>query len=197
MTTAGTPVHVDFRKWGGTLHWQESAVWLGQDEFGSWLFVPAGSHAWRPGASFDCTEGIRLVPDAPWVAMVNEPPPGPTDPARSPIETYVDLTTVPRWHDTEEGLRVEAVDLDLDVIRRFNGAVFIDDEDEFAEHQMTLGYPAEVVARTRATADAVHQKVRDGAPPFDAATSRGWLERGRALGLSSLPPVPGEPSPGR
>ena len=30
-----------------------------------------------------------------------------------------------------------AVDLDLDVIRRFDGSWFVDDEDEFAEHQVS------------------------------------------------------------
>ena len=53
------------------------------------------------------------------------------------------------------GRRATCVDLDLDVIQRFDGGVFVDDEDEFAEHRTRYGYPAELVAeaeRVRATA---------------------------------------------
>jgi predicted RNA-binding protein associated with RNAse of E/G family len=46
---------------------------------------------------------------------------------------YIDITTVPRW---VSGDQVEMVDLDLDVIRRFDGPAEILDEDEFAEHQV-------------------------------------------------------------
>lgn len=35
------------------------------------------------------------------------------------------------------------VDLDLDVVRRFDGSAEILDEDEFAEHQVRYGYPPE------------------------------------------------------
>ena len=53
------------------------------------------------------------------------------------FELYVDITTPPVW----DGDHVTAVDLDLDVIRRFDGSWYVDDEDEFAEHQVGYGYP--------------------------------------------------------
>ncbi|WP_180935649.1 DUF402 domain-containing protein [Nocardioides ungokensis] len=36
---------------------------------------------------------------------------------------------------------LRAVDLDLDVVRGRTGRVWIDDEDEFAEHRVRFGYP--------------------------------------------------------
>jgi hypothetical protein len=41
------------------------------------------------------------------------------------------------------------------VIETLEGEVFVDDEDEFAEHQVLFGYPAEVVALAESTKDAV------------------------------------------
>jgi protein associated with RNAse G/E len=51
------------------------------------------------------------------------------------------MTTVPIF-GTET---ITAVDLDLDVIRRHDGTVFVDDEDEFTEHRELYGYPVDVV----------------------------------------------------
>ena len=43
-------------------------------------------------------------------------------------------------------------DLDLDVIRTGDGTVFVDDEDEFAEHRVSLAYPERWVDQARVTA---------------------------------------------
>ena len=64
------------------------------------------------------------------------------DDANRPFDTYVDVATPAVWHG--ENL-VRAVDLDLDVIRGTTGRVWVDDEDEFAEHRVSLGYPEEVI----------------------------------------------------
>jgi uncharacterized protein len=52
--------------------------------------------------------------------------------------------------------------------------VVVDDEDEFAVHQVELGYPPDVVASARASCEEVHAAVLTGAAPFDG-THRGWL----------------------
>ena len=65
-------------------------------------------------------------------------------------DVYVDVTTVPVW----DGPTVTMIDLDLDVVREWSGDVFIDDEDEFADHRQRLGYPAEVVVAAPAAAGA-------------------------------------------
>ena len=86
---------------------------------------------------------------------------------------------------------LRAVDLDLDVIRLPDplppveqrpwdvppagpGETFVDDEDEFAEHQVAYGYPADVVAGAQASCDALVAAVRAGLPPYDGAHER-WL----------------------
>ena len=57
---------------------------------------------------------------------------------------------------------------------RAAGEIFVDDEDEFAEHQVLYDYPAEVVATARASCDALVPAVRAGLPPYDGTHQR-WL----------------------
>ena len=52
------------------------------------------------------------------------------------------------------------------MIRRFDGTWFVDDEDEFAEHQVSYGYPAEVVAAAEAECARVADEIRSGAAVF-------------------------------
>ena len=89
------------------------------------------------------------------------------------------------------GAVLRAVDLDLDVIRLPDplppagsapwedppagpGEVFVDDEDEFAEHQVAFGYPLDVVAAAQASCDELVAAVRAGLPPYDGSHQR-WL----------------------
>jgi hypothetical protein len=59
--------------------------------------------------------------------------------APSALDIYVDITDAPVWPTAHE---VTMVDLDLDVVRvRATGAVEVVDEDEFAEHQVSLRLP--------------------------------------------------------
>lgn len=95
------------------------------------------------------------------------------DDARRPVDTYVDITTPPIWTDDA----VTCVDLDLDVVRRIDATVFIDDEDEFAEHQHTLGYPTEVIDRARASAATVVRGVKADQTPFNRAVAARWITK--------------------
>ncbi len=70
------------------------------------------------------------------------------------------------------------VDLDLDVVLTREGHLFVDDEDEFAEHQVELGYPAEVVALAERWRDLVLAAVAAGDEPF-ATVGHEWLRGGR------------------
>jgi protein associated with RNAse G/E len=92
------------------------------------------------------------------------------------VAVYVDIATPPRW----DGGVVRTVDLDLDVIRMRNGWVVVDDEDEFAEHQVVLGYPPEVIALAEASRDRVHAAILDEDPPYDGSHRR-WLRALDAL----------------
>lgn len=179
----GDPIRVEVTKWGERPHWRFEGVWLGSDEYGEWLGFPAGTHNSRPGFAFDSqVDSVTLVPrEGHWMATFHAP--------GIWCDLYVDMSTPARW----DGNVLRAVDLDLDVIRMAPaspgdspfapqnqragwGEVFVDDEDEFLEHQEAFGYPAEVVSAARAAADEVLAAVRAGAAPYDKTAHLRWLE---------------------
>jgi hypothetical protein len=173
-------------KWGGRPHWEYDAVLLGRDRHGWWIGVRAGTRMARPGATYEApTDQVVLVPDADGEG----PPPGGAGwvatfhAAGGPVRVYVDITTPPAWSG-DRGLVVGAVDLDLDVIRGNAGRVWVDDEDEFAEHRVRFGYPDDVVAAALASCAAVQTAVATGAAPYDG-TADHWLAV-----LAGGPPVP-------
>ena len=165
----GDPVRVVMTKWGALPHWEFDACLLGSDEHGDWFGIPAGTPMSRPGMSFVSeTDQVGLAPAAGtgggggWVATFHAP--------GYWVSTYVDMTTPPTWH----GDALHAVDLDLDVLRLGSGDVFVDDEDEFAEHQRLYDYPPDVVALAEASRDWVHDAVLHERAPFDGTAER-WL----------------------
>jgi len=166
--TPEQPIRVVMTKWGGRPHWEYDAVYLGTDQHGDWLGCPVGTFYRRPGMQFVASfGGVVLVPAdgaAAHLAAFNN--------AAAKAATYVDITTPPRW----DGTTLRAVDLDLDVIKRQDGHVFLDDEDEFLEHQTVFGYPPEVVAMAERSAAEVLAAVRRRAAPYDG-TADAWLAR--------------------
>ncbi|CAN5284428.1 hypothetical protein BH09ACT12_BH09ACT12_25900 [soil metagenome] len=166
----GDQLRVVMTKWGDLPHWEFDALYLGRDEYGDWSGIRAGTPMARPGASFVTeTAQVGLVPTpeagggGAWLATFHAP--------GYAVQTYVDMTTVPTWHDR----RVHAVDLDLDVIRTAEGRVFVDDEDEFAEHQVGYGYPSEVIGLAEGSCAWVLDAVSAGLAPFDGACSDVWF----------------------
>jgi hypothetical protein len=170
MPAANESVRVVTTKWGDRPHWEFDALFLGSDEHGDWIGIPTGTPMARPGAAFVTeSDQVGLVPHpgagggAGWLATFHAP--GFT------VSTYVDMTTVPHW----DGATCRAVDLDLDVIRGSAGNVFVDDEDEFAEHRVAHDYPSEVVSLAEASCAYVHDAVLHERAPFDDASSAGWF----------------------
>ncbi len=163
----GDAVRVEMTKWGDRPHWAFDATYLDADEHGDWIGIPVGTAMARPGAAFTTSVvQVGLVPRAAgWMATFHGP--------GWDVATYVDMTTVPHW----DGTVCRAVDLDLDVIRLAEGRTWVDDEDEFAEHQVSLGYPPEVVTLAEESCAWVHQAVLQDRAPFDAATTRPWFDR--------------------
>jgi len=178
----GEPVRVRFAKWDGTPHWAFDMVSLGRDRHGVWVGCPAGTIVARPGrsipasADFVCCHPIGTDPaSAGWVATFNAPHGDSSD-----SEVYVDIATPSVWSRAQDGVaEVRMVDVDLDVIRRFDGTVLIDDEDEFADHRESLGYPDEVVDAAQLACDAVASAVTARREPF-GVDGPGWLSRFRA-----------------
>ena len=166
----GDPVRIEMEKWGGRTHWHIPGSWLGSDEHGDWIGIPAGTLMVRPGAEVvSAHDQVGLVPastlgsgERGWLATFHAP--------GAETGTYVDMTTPPAW----DGHVVRAVDLDLDVIRMQNGWVIVDDEDEFAQHRVELGYPDDVVVLAEASRDLVHAAILDERPPFDGS-HESWL----------------------
>jgi protein associated with RNAse G/E len=89
------------------------------------------------------------------------------------VKVYVDMTTPPAW----DGHNLTAIDLDLDVVRGNSGRVWVDDEDEFAEHRVLFGYPDDVVRLAMDSCDRVRAAMMTGAAPYDGVTHLPWLER--------------------
>jgi hypothetical protein len=182
----GDPIRVVMTKWGGRPHWEYDGVYLGSDEHGEWLGFPAGTFYRRPGLEFVATfSGVTLVPagGAAHLAAFNDPN------AKSAI--YVDMTTPPVW----DGSTLRSIDLDLDVVKPQDGAVYVDDEDEFAEHTVEYGYPPDVVAMAEASAREVLAAVRAGVAPYDGTAER-WLRELGVIGAAAAHrSPPAAPSP--
>lgn len=173
----GTKVAFRWRKWDGSRHWEHECVYLGSDEWGHWLGQRVGWRSFRPGRDMLLTApSVALMPAGrtDYVLTVNAPP------QRTRI--YIDLAWDVRWED--DGAPT-AIDMDLDVVRRTDGTVFIDDEDEWAEHSELYGYPADVMRTLEEAAAALRARVAAHEPPFDDAVPDGWL---RALAAFSEPP---------
>ncbi len=162
----GAPVHVRFAKWDGTPHWSADVIWLGEDACGWWAGWPEGTSWARPGADFtSCGRQVGLFScDRGFAATFYE------QVADHQHRVYVDVTTVPTLTD---GV-LSAVDLDLDVIQRFDATVFVDDEDEFAQHRVSLGYPQDVVGEAQAECRRLEEELRSGEPCFGEGIARHW-----------------------
>jgi uncharacterized protein len=166
----GEAVRIVMTKWQDRPHWEFDGTYLGSDEHGDWVGFPTGTLNRRPGAEFVSEhDAVSLVP----------PPDG--EPvahlatfygALNWCSVYVDIATPGRW----DGTVLRSVDLDLDVIRGNTGRVWVDDEDEFAQHRVQLGYPDELVRSAVASCERVHAAVRERRAPYDGAADA-WLAR--------------------
>jgi hypothetical protein len=153
-------------KWGDRPHWEFDALLLGSDRHGDWIGIPAHTPMVRPGATFTPpVDSVVLVPGGGpgWLATFYAP--------GFRVEVYVDITTPAVW----DGRVLRATDLDLDVVRGEKGRVWVDDEDEFADHRLRYGYPEEVVAEASRTCTTVHAAIRAGDAPFDGQAPSPWL----------------------
>ncbi|MEV0586071.1 DUF402 domain-containing protein [Nonomuraea sp. NPDC050310] len=158
-------MRVVFTKYDGSLHWHHPARLLGEDEHGVWVGCEAGTLGAKgdgPPVTWDKAFVMLLPREEGWVALFNEP--------GHSTEVYVDVSTVPVWSED----MVTMVDLDLDVIRRATGEVFLDDADEFAEHQVTFGYPPEVIEAAERSAAWLMEAVSARKGPFGGA-HEAWL----------------------
>lgn len=179
--TAGAAIRVVMTKWGDRPHWEFDAAFLGSDRHGDWLGIPAGTHMSRPGKTYVApVDQVGLVPpagpdaDRGWLATFHA--------EGGEVQVYVDITGPPVW----DGRVLRTVDLDLDVVRGNDGRVWVEDEDEFADHQVRFGYPDEVITEARASCERVRAAVESATAPYDGSAAA-WFTR--LTGLGARPTV--------
>jgi protein associated with RNAse G/E len=166
----GEDVRVVYTKFDGSLHWHQTMTRLGQDEHGVWLGARPGILAQRghePAIVVRQAHVMLFRPDVWWTAVFNARP--------QRVEIYCDITSPISWPEPDQ---VTMVDLDLDVVRGRTGKVSVLDEDEFAEHQVRYGYPADVIDQAWSATKWLTAALADGTEPF-ATRYRFWLEQMR------------------
>jgi protein associated with RNAse G/E len=148
-------VRIVYRKYDGKLHWHQWMTRLGEDQYGVWLGAPAGATAQRgeePAITMEAA-CVMLFPREQWfTASFNDAP--------QKTEIYCDITTPVTFGEDEFTM----IDLDLDVVKRRDGSFYVDDEDEFAEHQVKYDYPADVIRAAQASCDRLSGAVRTEEP---------------------------------
>ena len=161
------PVTVQFLKYPDSIHWGFDAVYLGEDDFGSWVALPAGSRRWKGEGEVHPTR-FDAVFCAPWEGWWHLHYSGSADTSYS---HFIDIATPPVWVTDN---RYEMIDLDLDVAVRLDGEVIVEDEDEFQLHQVIYGYPQEMIDRALAETRHIVEALRQRKEPFfEVADS--WL----------------------
>ncbi|MDQ0642567.1 hypothetical protein [Microbacterium murale] len=180
----GSEMVFQWRKWNGSPHWRHECVYLGADEWGDWVGQPVGWHSIRPGAEFyAAAPNVTLVPPSGDFALtVNRDHP-------IGMRIYIDLGWDVRWAD--DPVLATGIDMDLDVIRFERdrdpadgpSGTWVDDRDEWAEHSIRYGYPADVMTHLEALTLDLETRVRAQNAPFDDATADAWLDRLDALQL--------------
>ncbi|MGJ8488659.1 hypothetical protein ACSFB5_12285, partial [Glaesserella parasuis] len=84
--------------------------------------------------------------------------------APHPVAVYIDLAWDAGWDD--DGNPV-GIDMDLDVVRRTDErGTWIDDRDEWDEHRVQYGYPADIQTHLETVAVDLERRVRDREAPF-------------------------------
>jgi len=163
----GTPLLFRWRKWDGGAHWVHECVYLGSDRWGDWFGQRVGDRSVRPGRDFLAVyPNITLMPpDGDWVLTVNAPP------HRTAI--YIDLAWAVEWIEGEPA----GIDMDLDVVERATGELYIDDQDEWDAHRVAYGYPLDIVDRLEARAVELETRVREHEAPFDEEATQRWFDR--------------------
>ena len=162
------PVTVQFLKNPNILHWGFEAFFLGEDEYGSWIAVPEGTRRWKGETTFGPTReaAVFCAPqDGWWHLHYNG--------VTTQFSHFVDIVTPPKWVSEN---RYEMIDLDLDVVVHQDGRVEIEDEDEFAIHQVRYGYTDEMILRAESETERIVGALKNREEPFFDTAAK-WLER--------------------
>ncbi|WP_239437449.1 DUF402 domain-containing protein [Arthrobacter alpinus] len=163
------------RKYDGTAHWVVPGRYLGNDEFGHWIFQGTNEFISRPGAAlYTESDAVLLIPfTGDWVAtFYDESHPG-------GVELYIDLALDLQWRRIRPNVvEFHMIDMDLDVVRTASRGLYVDDEDEFAQHRVELSYPDELCTRMESACADLVAEVGAANAPFDGRDAA-WFTLGR------------------
>jgi protein associated with RNAse G/E len=164
-----TAVDLVLRKFDGRPHRQVTGRLLGEDSYGTWIATPRGSvvsyHYGSRPTGLTRADAVRLIPAGGWwMAMCLAEP--------DARDMYCDVTTPAEWTGPAE---LTVVDLDIDLVRyRADGRVEVEDEDEFEDHRVSLGYPDAIVEGALRGAAELRAALSGDEEPF-AEHYRKWL----------------------
>ncbi|WP_427017242.1 DUF402 domain-containing protein [Pseudarthrobacter sp. P1] len=163
------------RKYDGKAHWVVPGRYLGTDEHGIWIFQGTNEFISRPGAAlYTESDAVLLIPHSGEYVVTFYDDAHPTG-----CRMYIDLAHDLAWNQIRPGIfEFHMIDMDLDVISTRDRGTFIDDEDEFADHQVRMDYPSALVADIEAECRRIFTAVKSAAAPFDG-TDIAWFAKGR------------------
>jgi protein associated with RNAse G/E len=201
LELAGVPVRLGERdirlhsaKYDGALNYTWSAQVLHEDETGFVWFSPAETAFIRPTHTHPTPyDWVGICWYDRWYAIdASLVPPHAAGKAGTLHHYYCNIGAPGAWH----GNTFRYVDLDLDLVVYPDGAQQLLDEDEFSDHRVRLGYPAEIIGAAEDAARDVATLARSGASPFDGllVAYHIALHAARANSPSSVPGAPRRPA---
>lgn len=155
----GEVIEVHSIKYDGAPHrWWCSEV-KAVDKSGILLESAEGTYMYGPGGGWRSLGGLTQLWWDRWYNVYK------AYEGTSPLLYYVHIALPPQVADG--GRRITYVDLELDVIMDADGTVRIVDEDEFDEARKVYGYPADLVANAKETAQSVRRLLLMSSTPWD------------------------------
>lgn len=159
-------VAVHSTKYDGSLHYRYNTTLVSETPTLLMLYLGPNTplESYR-GSFLASNHSLQLYwPDRPYNLHIN------WYPDWQPLSHYVNIATPATW--TADTLNF--VDLDLDVIWRFKtGEVILDDEDEFALHQVHYGYSSQLIEQSLQSSIEVRELLAKRSYPFDGSLY-GW-----------------------
>lgn len=162
----------------GTSLWRGYVV--ANDEFGTWVFSPEGSAIETTKAGKSEREPRKkdilvLMPTNEWYTALWWSGEG------EDTDIYVDIAKPPMFVNKEW----KCVDLEIDVVRTFDGTVTIEDEDEFEEAFEADNINADEHKAALAMTEAIESNLRHRIEPF-GLVGRAHFEDAVAQNLRAL-----------
>ena len=157
---SGTPIHIVSTKYDGSPHYDYWGRLI--DEYAGVLRIVTDEGTpwtgYRGEGRMRSTMTQLFFTDRWYNVFHNYRPVG-----RLGMHWYANIGTPARL----EGDTLRWIDLDLDLLQTEVSGLFVDDEDEFEDHQVAMGYPAEMVGQARAALEELLSLCGDFAFPLD------------------------------